>query len=162
MSHLGDLVYGDFPTRYASSMQLFPDGKQLLANATQSAADQDGWWNNSIGQEAGRYSMKGPLPGRYYGPSWLAPNSGFVPTVQTSVLGSNGAASGDAGAVLDGAGPVGAISIATPMPSVMAPRSNQQTVTVPDCPIATWVSKNPLLAVGAAALLYFGISGGRK
>src|SRR5258707_13450961 len=106
--------------------------------------------------------MKGPLPGRYYGPSWLAPNSGFTPSVAASVFGCNGAGSRDAAAQLDGSGPLGPISIDTPMPSITRPRLNQQTVPAPDCPIATWVSKHPLLAIGAAVALYFGISGGRK
>jgi hypothetical protein len=159
--NLGELIVGDFPTRYGS-MQVFPNSGQLLQNANTSAADQDGWFPNSIGQEAGRYSMKGQLPGRYYGPSWLAPNSGFVPSVAASVVTGNGADDPNASAQLDGSGSLGPISIVTPMPSVMRPRLDQQTVPAPCPSIASWVSSHPLLAVGAAVLLYLGISGGRK
>lgn len=161
MRTLGDIVTGEFPTRFGS-MQVFPNANQLLENANTSTADQDGWFPNSIGQDAGRYAMKGPLPGRYYGAAWLAPNSGYVPSVGMSIMTGNGAGDSSSAAVLDGSGPMGPISIATPMPSVTYPRQDQQTVPAPPCPIASWVSRNPLLAVGAAVLLYFGMSGRRK
>lgn len=158
--NLGDIVVGQFPTRFGS-MQLFPDGGKLLAESTQSAADQEGWFPNSIGQEAGRFTMKGNLPGRYYGPGWLAPNSGTV-SVGGAIGTGNGGYDGPAAATLDSPGPLGPMTIQTPMPSVLAPRADQQTIPDVPCPIAVWVSRNPLLAIGAAALVYWGVSRGKR
>ncbi len=148
---LGDLVYGQFPTRWGS-MQLFPNGGQLLAEAEMSNADPDGWFPNSIGQEAGRYSMKGNLPGRYYGPEWLAPNSGTI-SVGGAIGSGNGAYDPSPAATLDSPGQLGPMTLTTALPSITAPRSNQDTVPVL-CPLSEWVARNPLSAIGLAASLY--------
>jgi hypothetical protein len=156
---LGDLVYGEFPTRYASAMRVFPDGPRLLASVPVSAADQDGVFPNSIGQDAGRSSMAaGALPGRYYGASWLAPNSGGAPSVAGSLLTGNGAGDGSPAGSLDGSGSIGPATLTNPLPSITAPRANQFTAAEP-CTIASWVSRNPVLAIGTAVLVYFAARG---
>lgn len=158
--NLGDLVYGDFPTRYSSSMSLFPNGQELLAQGGTPEATQDGWFPSSIGQDAGRFAMKGPLPGRYYGPGWLAPNSGVV-SVQSATYSGNGASDLPPAGTLSSPGALGPMTITTPMPSIMAPRSDQQTVPVPSCGIGEWVGKNPLLAIGVVGLVYLGFRGAK-
>lgn len=104
--------------------------------------------------------MKGNLPGRYYGPGWLAPNSGTI-SVGGAIGTGNGAFDRSPAATLDSPGQLGPMTIATPMPSITAPRENQQTIPN-GCPIAAWVSRNPLLAIGAAALVYLGLSRGKR
>jgi hypothetical protein len=146
---IGDLVPMNVP------MRLFP----VTAFPPASGADQDGYFPQSIGQEAGRSTMTGDLPGRYYGSDWLAPNSGYA-TVASSISTGNGNQEGDAAATADGAGTLGPISLTNPLPSVVAPRQAQQTV--PACGVAAWVSGNPVLAVGAAVFVFFVFRGGRQ
>lgn len=159
MRALGDIVVGDFPTRFGS-LQVFPGTRDLVPTVPTSPVEESNWFPQSIGQDTGRYDMNGPLPGRYYGSAWLAPNSGFVPSVSASML-----AHGEvpAAATLDSGGALAPITLTNPLPSVVYPReiAGQETIP-PTCPVAEWVSNHPVLAIGAAVLLYLGIAGGRK
>jgi hypothetical protein len=49
-----------------------------------------------------------------------------------------------------------------PLPSVLYPRPDASTLAVDTPGLACWVQEHPVLAVGAAGLLYFVLRGGKK
>ena len=163
MIGMGDLIYGYLP---GNVQDLSLPGAQASFQAAHDVlpGTEDLIFPQSIGQDAGRFAMKGPLPGRYYGADWLAPNSGAGYGVESSLFNPTSDVA-DAAANLPAAWygqPLGPMTITTPMPSVLQPRSNQVTPSdLQPCGMAQWVSKNPLPAVGLVALVYFLVRGGK-
>lgn len=184
-------MIGDFVSYLPGNVQdLSLPGSRAAFRDPHTSPDGSRDWEfmQSIGQEAGRYAMSGPLPGRYYGrpwfppgvtgANWLAGNSGAGYDVGSSIysdMGPVGAGSdmmGSESAVSPAASvadaqmtgqPLGPVTLTTPMPSVLQPRNNQVTAqSLQPCKLAQWVNDNPLPAVGAALVIFFLLRGGRK
>ena len=162
---IGDLVNGYLPGN-VQDLSLPGVRAAFQAPHTVLPSNEDWIYAQSIGQDVGRFAMKGPLPGRYYGAAWLAPNSGAAFGVESSMFDPTGDEAENAAANLDAvqAGqPLGPVTLTTPMPSVLQPRANQVTPDqVSPCALSQWVTKNPLLAVGGAVALYFLLKGDKR
>lgn len=147
---------GDFVPPIPSSsldMAVFPGVPYQNSDGTYDAG-QNGVWATSIGQEAGRFNMEGPLPGRYYTGA-LAPNSGLSISVARAVAAdvTQSAATGAA---------IAPFTLTSPMPSATSPRVNQiNPPMVAPCGVGQWVSSNPLVAVAAAVGLYLVVRGSK-
>jgi hypothetical protein len=121
------------PTRFGPLMPI-PNGAALLASHGVSPAPAE-YFNRSIGQETGRVYDSRPIERRP-----LPTNLNERP---------------------DGGMPVAAQTFMRPMPSVFYPRPDASTMPV-EGGLSCWVQDHPVLAVGAAGLLYFVLRGGKK
>jgi hypothetical protein len=130
---LGDLVPGNMPTRFGPLMPI-PDAAAILAAHGVSPAPAE-YFAKSIGQETGREYDSRP--------------------VVRQPLPANLNQRPDAGL------PVGARTFMRPMPSVFYPRPDASTIPV-EGSFGCWVQEHPVLAAGAAGLLYFVLKGGKK
>jgi hypothetical protein len=179
---------GDFVSYLPGNQQdlSLPGSRQAYQSPhTVTGAVNDWEFLQSPGTEVGRFSMAGPLPGRYYGIPWSPPSSGsWLASNSGTGFDTNSSIYSDVGPV--GAGspvmglqaaqapaanvvaaqatgqPLGPVSITTPMASVLQPRANQVTPSqLQPCALAQWVNANPILAVGAVAAIYFLMRGSK-
>lgn len=130
---LGDLVPGNMPTRFGPLMPI-PDGRAILASHEAATAPAE-YFAQSIEQGAGQQP-------------WIAyatrePMPANLDTRPGAAV------------------PIGGLTLGRPLPSVFYPRPDASTLNIERPGIACWVNDHPLLSIGLAGLLYFGLRGKR-
>lgn len=131
---MGDLLPGAMPTKWGPLMPI-PEAAALLAAHGVAPAPAE-YFNASAGTETGRIYDSRPEERR--------------------PLQANLNARPDAGL------PIAGQSFMKPLPSLLYPRPDASTIPIETLGLGCWIQEHPLLAVGAAGLLYFVLRGGKK